>query len=229
MKLGGHPPEARAPLTAKSRLLWAISPPVIRGTAVAVFSLKVVQQGVLPPPPFVIAANHYSHFDPPLIGSVLRRPIRFLAVDGLLGTSRVLDWLVDGYGAIPTPRSRLPIAAVRTALDALHAGEVVAVFPEGTRVSHWGTLPPKRGAAWLAVRAGVPMVPIALVGTGKAMGLENRIRRSAVKVVIGEPMDPDVGPTLLMQRWADWMTTQISAHPDSEVEGDRRAYFDGAL
>ncbi len=214
-------------MTTRSRILWRVSPPIIRGAGRLFFSLEVSRQGDFPRGAFVIAANHYSHFDPPVIGAAVRKPMRFLALDDLFGVSPLLDWLVEGYGAIPTPRDRRPIAAVRTALRALHSGEVVAVFPEATRVSHWGTLPPKRGAAWLATRAQVPLVPVAVIGTGRAMDLENRIRRSPVTVVIGEPLEPDGDSNALTGRWADWITAQVQAFPDSEVDGPPRAYFSG--
>src|SRR5690606_26673628 len=120
-----------------------------------------------------------------LIGAALRLPVRFLVVEDLFGEKALLDWLVLGSGAIPLPRRRIPFSALRTALAALREGEVVGVFPEGTRVSHWATLPPRRGAAWLAVRAGVPLVPVAVVGTGRAFGLDNRLHRAPIRIVIG--------------------------------------------
>lgn len=201
---------------------------MLRGVGRAVFSLRAEGEAALPAPPFVVAANHYSHLDPPAIGAVLDLPIRFLALTDLLGVSRVLDWLVEGFGAIPTPRGRRPIGAVRTALAALEAGEVVGVFPESTRVSHWGTLAPKRGAAWLAVRAGVPLVPVAVIGSGRALDLDNRFRRRPIRVVIGEALEPEgADVTELMQRWAEWMTACIAEHPGSEVSGPRRAFHYG--
>lgn len=212
----------------QSRFLWAVSPPVVRSVGKVFFSMKAELEADLPPAPFVVAANHYSHFDPPAIGAAIGVPVRYLALEDLFGVSRVLDWLVVGYGSIPTPRQRLPIRAVRTALAALDAGENVGVFPEATRVSHWGTLPPKRGAAWLAQKAGVPLVPVAVLGTGKVFGLGNRLHRAQIRVVIGQALEPDSGDTVeLTNRWADWMTSQIERFPDSEVTGPRRAFHDG--
>jgi 1-acyl-sn-glycerol-3-phosphate acyltransferase len=215
-------------MNARSRFLWTVSPPVVRGVGKAFFSLEVVREADLPPPPFVMASNHYSHLDPPAIGCALGHPIRFLALEDLFGVSRLLDWLVEGYGSIPTPRNRVPVAAVRTALAALENGESVCVFPEATRVSHWGTLAPKRGAAWLAVRAGVPLVPVAVIGTGQAMGLENRIQRAPIRVVFGEALAPGNDPAALTERWREWTAAQIGRYPQSEVSGPPRAYFGGS-
>lgn len=198
---------------------------MLRGVGRAFFSLVSEQEGPLPDAPYVIAANHYSHFDPPAIAAALDRPIRFLALEDLFSASRVLEWLITGFGAISTPRFRRPITAVHTALDALAAGEVVGVFPEATRVSHWRTLPAKRGAAWLAVRAGAPLVPIAVIGTGQAFGLENRVRRAQIRVIVGRPIES--GPIDAMtDAWTDWMDTQIARFPSSEVDGPPRSEYD---
>lgn len=212
---------------AQNRLLWHVSVPIVGGVARTFFSMKVEREADLPEPPYVVAANHYSHFDPPAIGAALKKPMRFLALEDLFGINALLDGLINGYGAIPTPRQRRPIAAVRAALAALHAGESVCVFPEATRVSHWGTLVPKRGAAWLALRAEVPLVPVAVVGTGKAMGLDNKIRRAPLRVVVGRAIPPTGDSTALISRWADWMTAQINRFPDSEVSGPQRAFHEG--
>ncbi|HEX6286171.1 MAG TPA: lysophospholipid acyltransferase family protein, partial [Acidimicrobiia bacterium] len=171
-------PESTPP---QSRLLWRVTPPTIRGVGRVFFSYQIEREADLPPPPYVVAANHYSHFDAAVVGAAIDRPMRFLALEDLFGTNRLLDWLIVGFGAIPTPRSRTPVSAVRTALRALENGDVVGLFPESTRVSHWGTLPPRRGAAWLARRVGVPIVPVAVIGTGLAFGLENRLRRAPVR------------------------------------------------
>lgn len=210
----------------QSRFLWAVTPPTVRGAGKAFFSLRIEREAELPEPPFVIAANHYSHFDSPLIGAVVDMPIRYLALEDLFGVNRLLDWLIEGYGSIPTPRYRAPVGAVRTALSALDNGEVVGVFPEAIRVSHWGTLPPKRGAAWLAIQTGVPVVPMAVIGTGRAFGLENRLRRARIRVVVGEPLQPETDPLTLTNRWAKWISAQVARFPGSEVTGPRRTTHD---
>ncbi len=218
----------KEPSALRSRVLWRAGRPIIKIVGRLGFSLKVEQQSELPVAPYVIAANHYSHFDPPAVGVAAGIPIRFLALDDLFGVHRLLDWLITGFGAIPIPRTRRPIRAVRTALAALEAGEVVGVFPEATRVSHWGTLPPKRGAAWLAKRAGVPLVPVAVIGTGLGFGLENRIRRTKIRVIVGAPIDPNMGDVDgLTGLWAEWIGEQVARHPDSEVKGPPRAHYAG--
>ena len=216
------------PKLLRTKVLWRVGRPTVRVVGRAAFALRVEHHSALPRPPFVVAANHYSHFDPPVIGAALDLPIRFLALDDLFGVHRLLDWMMTGFGSIPIPRQRLPIRALRTSLAALEADEVVGVFPEATRVSHWGTLPPKRGAAWLAVRAGVPLVPVAVIGTGRGFGLDNRLRRAKIRVEVGEAIETHgVDVDELTRRWAEWVGEQVARHPGSEVSGPQRAQFGG--
>ncbi len=182
------------------------------------FSFRYEIQAPLPKPPFVVAANHYSHLDPPAIGCLVGMPVRFLALDELFTASRVLAAILPTLGVVTVSRGRWSIAGVRTALAMLEAGEVVGVFPEGIRVAHWGDRPFKRGGAWLAIRAQVPLVPVAVIGTGKAFGLDNRWHRAPIRVVIGESMAPGGDSWELTRRWAAWVGSQIARHPGSEVE-----------
>jgi 1-acyl-sn-glycerol-3-phosphate acyltransferase len=149
---------------------------------------------------------------------VLATPIRFLALDDLFGANRFLAGILPAVGVITVSRRNASIAGVRTALAHLDAGEAVGVFPEGTRVRRWGDRPPRRGAAWLAVRTGVPLVPVAVLGTGKAMGLDNRPHRAPIRVVVGEPMPAGDDSFELTRRWADWVGEQLARVPETEID-----------
>lgn len=139
--------------------------------------------------PVVIAANHFSHLDPPLLAMNLDRYVRFLAVDEIYGTSRGLDLALGFFGAISLDRDGYPIRAMREAIDYLAAGHVVGLFPEGRRVEWWGEDPPSRGAAWLAWMTGAPLVPVAIVGTQHSLAPgETAFRRTAVKIWVEPPI-----------------------------------------
>jgi len=141
--------------------------------------------------PAVIAANHFSHLDPVVVSAAVRRTVRYLAVDELYGNSRVFDRLTTWLGAIPMTRTGIPLGPLRLALAELAAGGSVGLFPEGVRVWAWGEHEAKRGAAWLARRAGVPLVPVAVSGSDLAMGRgASRISRAAIHVEICEPILP---------------------------------------
>lgn len=138
-----------------------------------------------------MAANHFSNVDPVVVGMTIGRPMRFLAVDELFGNSAAFDALTHWLGAIPLSRTRAPLGALRLALAELAAGGSVGVFPEGVRVWVWGEIPPRRGAAWLARRAGVPLVPVMVAGTDQVMGRGgHRLSRSRVTAVVCEPILP---------------------------------------
>ena len=156
----------------------------------------------------VIAANHFSHLDPPLIAVNLDRYIRFLAVDELFGDSRAFALLLEFFGTIPLDRDGYPIGAMREAIRYLNGGGAVGLFPEGRRVERWGEDPPKRGAAWLAWMTGAPLVPVAIVGTEHSLAPgERAFRRTAVKIWIEKPIlwdayEDEVDPTnAMMQDW----------------------------
>lgn len=198
------------PMPSRSRFLWWAGPRLVRGVGKAFFSMSIDREAALPPPPFVMAANHFSHFDPPVVGAAMGVPIRFLALDDLFGPNRFFDWLIIGFGAIATPRHRRPTAAVRAALASLEAGEPVGVFPEGRRVGHWGEHSLKRGAAWLSLRARVPLVPAAIIGTDEVFGMENRLHRGRIRVVLGEAIEPEDDDSVeLTERWAEWMSSHL--------------------
>jgi 1-acyl-sn-glycerol-3-phosphate acyltransferase len=179
------------------------------------FSLRYQTPDRMPRPPFVMAANHYSHLDPPVIGAVMGQTIRYLALDELVEANRFLAGALPVFGAIPVPRTGLPLATLRVALSRLAEGEAVGVFPEAYRVARWGDRTPKRGAAWLAIRAGVPLVPVAVKGTDRALGMDNQLSRSPIEVVIGTPMSP-VGedPHSLTERWERWVGLHLGLQAD---------------
>jgi len=148
---------------------------------------------LVPDGPFVVAANHFSHLDPVAVGLALDRPVRYLAVDELFGNSRFFDTLLLWFGTIPMSRTRAPFGALRLAIAELESGGSVGVFPEGVRVWRWGELEPKRGAAWLAARMDVPLVPVAIAGSDEAMGRgTGSISRRPMHAEVCEPILPGV-------------------------------------
>lgn len=156
----------------------------------AFFDLEVTGAENLPHTgPVVIAANHFSHLDPPLLAVSVDRYVRFLAVDELFGQSLAFDGFLGFFGAIPLDRDRSPIKAMRQAIAHLENDGIVCLFPEGRRVERWGDNPPKRGAAWLALMTGAPLVPIAIVGTeGSLAPGERGFKRTAVRIRIEKPL-----------------------------------------
>jgi 1-acyl-sn-glycerol-3-phosphate acyltransferase len=145
----------------------------------------------VPEGPLVVAANHLSHLDPVVVSMAVGRPIRYLAVDELFGRSAFFDNLTLWLGAIPMPRTRVPVGALRLALAELEAGGTVGLYPEGMRVWTWGEAVSRGGAAWLARRAGVPLLPVAVAGSEEALGRgTTRLSRRPIHVVVCDPIHP---------------------------------------
>lgn len=140
---------------------------------------KVQGAANLPPEGGVmVVANHQSYWDPLVLGAALPRRVYFMAKEELFRIP-VLSWLIRTWGAFPVRREGFDRKALRTAIDYLMRGHVVGVFPEGRR-SHTGQLlPAMPGAAILALKTGVPVVPVALIGTRGVCG--------KVKVKVGKP------------------------------------------
>jgi len=154
-----------------------------------------------------------------VVSAAVRRRVRYLAVDELYGNSRVFDRLTTWLGAIPMTRTGIPLGPLRLALAELAAGGSVGLFPEGVRVWAWGEFEAKRGAAWLAHRAGVPLIPVAVSGSDLAMGRgAGRISRAAIHVEIGEPIHPDSfasGSDPIGEMTAEWRSrigAALAAH-----------------
>lgn len=198
------------------------SVPVGRVLSRPLFRLTVSGYDDLPPGPYVAAINHASHVDAAFVAMALRKPLRFMAAADLIGINKGLDFLLPFYGAILLPRSSVPLGALRTGLAHLGAGGRLGVFPEGRRSEGWRATELKRGAAWLALRAGVPLVPVALHGTGRVMGLEERrVRPARVEVRIGKPLAPEGDSFALTRRWGDVMDTLMGGIGDDAQQGWR--------
>lgn len=138
--------------------------------------------GRIPPGPCVVAANHESLLDPPLLALAARQPLHFLA-KAELWRYRPGAWLMDALGGIPVRRDSRDLQSIRRAEELLRAGEAVAIFPQGTvRGGAWS-----RGAAKLALATGSPLVPVRIVGTRRALS-RGRIRLSRIRIVVGQPI-----------------------------------------
>ncbi len=119
--------------------------------------------------PLIFAANHRSFLDPFVIGAMRRRPIYFVAKKelftnpGLLG--RLQSWFISSLGAFPIDRGSGDSDSMDTARCILERGDAVMIFPEGTRVRPGPLGHPRRGVGRLALESGVPVVPVAVIGT----------------------------------------------------------------
>lgn len=146
--------------------------------------------------PLIIAPNHLSNADPPLVGGWLapaldRRP-RFLAKEQLF--RGVVGWFLRNQGVIPVRAGGSDMDAYRASRDVLAAGEPIVIFPEGTR-SRDGLLgDPRPGVTLLASRQGVPILPVGVSGTDAFLPPRSRRPHFRVRVTVrvGVPWVPVV-------------------------------------
>jgi 1-acyl-sn-glycerol-3-phosphate acyltransferase len=135
--------------------------------------------------PLLVACNHASLADPPLLGVALapaRRPC-FLAKKELF-SNPILTWFFRGTGVIPLDRGSADHAAMRAALEVLESGGTLAIFPEGTRTKPGERRAPKLGVSFLSARTGAPVVPVRVLGTA---GFP---RERPLEVRFGSPLPP---------------------------------------
>lgn len=148
--------------------------------------------------PVVLAANHESMWDVPLLVIACPRPIVFMAKEELFDR-RHKDLFFTVLGGFPVPRGKVPVTAVKRSLATLEAGRVLGLYPEGTRRP--GTLLPFRpGAAWLALREGVPVVPVGIKGTALVNADRRLPRRIPLRIAFGEPIRVDPEPVHAVRR-----------------------------
>lgn len=155
----------------------------------SLFRLRIEGREHEPPGgPLLAICNHVSAADPFIAGVALRRSARYMAKQELF-KNPVLGALLRSVGSFPVRRGQVDRQSIRTALQALAHGEVLVMFPEGTR-SHDGRLmPAEPGAALLALRSGAPVLPMAVAGTQHAMPKGRTLpRRVQVVVRIGPPL-----------------------------------------
>ena len=161
----------------------SLSWPVVKG----LYRLRARGLEHVPPGGFVLAANHTSNFDPwPLgIPFLPKRQLRFMAKAELFNP--ILAPILRAGGAFKVRRGEGDVEAMRTAAELAREGEIVVMFPEGTRqkkgLRKKREARPHTGAARIALTAGVPLVPAAIGGTDRLS------RLGPLSVAYGEPID----------------------------------------
>jgi 1-acyl-sn-glycerol-3-phosphate acyltransferase len=135
--------------------------------------------------PFIIASNHISYYDPPLVGSFARREVNFMAKKELF-KNRLFGALISHLNAHPINRTGFDKAAIDLALKILETGKGLVIFPEGTRARKWDFLPPKPGIGLIAATSGAPVVPAYIQGLNKLWGCF--LGREKAIIIYGKPI-----------------------------------------
>jgi 1-acyl-sn-glycerol-3-phosphate acyltransferase len=164
----------------------------------------------------VVAANHRSYLDPPLLGTWFPRPIHYMAKQELWKIP-LLGPLISSVNAFPVNRDAADIGSIKRALRILRDGGLVGIFPEGTRnVS--GEAEVKSGAVVLASSAQCPVVPVGLVRTELAI---RRLRGAHIEIRIGAPMvfqgSARKATKAEIDAWTDQLMRKIAELSDQNV------------
>lgn len=140
--------------------------------------------------PLIIVANHASDFDPPIVSNCVGRPVAFMAKEELFRVP-ILAPAIRLYGAYPVKRGSADRSAIREALKQLDQGWGVGVFLQGTRTLDGRIPAPKLGAALIAAKAQVPLLPVSVWGTHQVLPKGAKLPRPVpITVRIGEPIAP---------------------------------------
>ncbi len=140
--------------------------------------------------PFLIAANHASHLDPPIIGSQVSRQIAFFARKSLWKPG-FASWWMDSVGCIPVDRDSTDLTAIKRVLQTLKTGKAIILFPEGTRSPDGNLQPPKGGVGFIVAKTQVPVIPVRIFNSHVAFGRGGGLRiGTPVSVTFGPPLYP---------------------------------------
>src|SRR5262245_22671224 len=139
--------------------------------------------------PVILASNHASFLDPPLVGSGFHRMVNYLARDTLFDVP-LLAALLRSWKVVPVDREGGGGAGLKAILDRLLDGGIILLFPEGTRTTDGNLRPAKSGVGLAVIKSNAPVVPVRVFGTFQAYGRHlkfPRPRRLTVKY--GHPLD----------------------------------------
>ena len=131
----------------------------------------------------IIAPNHKSYFDPPLVGvAIKKRVVHYMAKEELF-RNPLFGWILRQFGTFPVKRGSVDRAAVRQAVKELKSGNALGIFPEGTRIKRSGLGRFHSGMASLALMTGTPVIPVAIVGSA-----DMPHKKGPLAVLIGMPI-----------------------------------------
>lgn len=149
--------------------------------------------------PVILAANHRSMLDIPVLLLASPRPVYFMGKQELFASALSRQFFHQ-TGGFPVRREIADLRAVDVALALLERGEVVGIYPEGKRSKTGEMLPFLRGAAWLALKTGAPLVPSSLAGTEFGSHATTKGFRKAVRVTFGPVIHVEAEPDPVKRR-----------------------------
>jgi 1-acyl-sn-glycerol-3-phosphate acyltransferase len=154
----------------------------------AVFTYRAFgQENIIEDGPAIMAANHASYFDPPLVGITCKSELYFLARKTLFDLP-ALGPLISRVNALPVDLSKGDLSALRTVIHLLKDGKRTVIFPEGTRSLNGQIQQARPGIGMIIARTLVPVVPMRIFGSFEAWPKGGKIKSHPITVVVGKPL-----------------------------------------
>ncbi len=196
-------------------MMYTLGYHLCRWIARTFFDLRVEGSECVPSSGAVILApNHVSYVDPIVVGVSVSRRVHFMAKKELF-RNPLAAWVLRGVQAYPVVRERVEPSTLKHTLSLLSAGQVVLIFPEGTRGDGRTLGPSKVGIAVVAARSGAPVVPVFHWGTETVLPREGGgIRRAPLRVRMGPPITfpgGDVGNRDALEAFGRKLMERVSA------------------
>ncbi len=199
-------------------MFYALARNIVRIIFHIVFHITVIGEENIPSEKggYIIASNHVSNNDPPMVGIIFKGKYTFMAKEELFKINPFFTWLIKKLGAFPVKRGAKDTSAIDKALKSLDEGRIFVIFPEGTRSKDGELGRAKSGVTIIAARAKVPVVPV-FVKYGK-----KKFRRECV-VCIGEKIpaerfDVDISDKRALKAVSAFIMDDIAALKASAPE-----------
>ena len=205
--------------TRRAKFLWVVFTYSIKLIIGTLFRVRIHGRDRVPKSgPVILAANHTSYIDPPLIAmTMMPQFISFMAKESLFAVP-VLGKAITALGAFPVRRHEGDRQSVRTALAVLSSGGFLGIFPQGARKKHGDQIQIEHGVSLLAFQGQAQVVPIGITGADKVwVGGWFPIRFPRIEVFIGEPIHwddivhPDSNRKQAREEFSDALSERISA------------------
>ena len=159
----------------------------------------------------IVVANHVNLLDSPLLGISLGRKVYFMAKEEIF-ESDLMAWAANNFGAFPVAKGKLDRKAGRKALDLLNQGQALVILPEGKRSENGKLGQAYPGAALLAVRSNVPIIPVGIIGTKNLSGKWWFVKRPRIELNIGKPFTLSTDKNKLRKEDVSRLTDEIMTH-----------------